>query len=82
MMVASTSMPLARTCMNEQIARMLNQLHHSINREDYDLAVQLFNGTMSHIPSARSVMIADLKDKENAKNREKYEKFYKQLMHS
>eukprot|EP00961_Rhodomonas_salina_P290436 3924339-Rhodomonas_salina.1 len=80
MMVASTSMPLARTCMNAQIARMLEQLHHSINREDYDLAVELFNGTMSHHPNARSAMITDLK--KNAKNREKYEIFYKQLMHS
>eukprot|EP00961_Rhodomonas_salina_P025416 342582-Rhodomonas_salina.1 len=79
MMVASTSMPLARTCMNERIAKMLNQLHHSINLEHYDRAVQLFDGTMSHFPSARSEMIADLNDKKNEENREKYDKFFQQL---
>eukprot|EP00961_Rhodomonas_salina_P136274 1833460-Rhodomonas_salina.1 len=79
MMVASTSMQLARTCMKEQLDRILKQLHHSIKLEHYDSAVQVFKGAMSLVPNAHSDMMADLNDKINKENREKYDEFFKQL---
>eukprot|EP00961_Rhodomonas_salina_P296675 3936562-Rhodomonas_salina.1 len=72
------SVPLARTCMNEQIARVLKQLHLFIELGDYDLALELFNGTMLHRPNECSTIITDLK--ENATKPDNYKEFHKKLL--